>query len=179
MRLLAISGSLRRASTNTALLEALAANAPEGISVEIFRGVGDLPIFNPDDEDNAPAVVRDMLAAVRSSDGLIVSSPEYAHGMPGGLKNALDWMVSHDVAVGKPAMLVHASLRSAHSREHLTEVMRTMSFALHDGDVLEVGLLGKRPDQFAAILDEAGMRQRLTAVLAGFAVHVEAVAAGV
>jgi chromate reductase len=168
-RFLALSGSLREASTNTALLEAFAANAPDGVSIDVFRGIGTLPIFNPDDEMNLPCAVSDMLEAVRNSDGVIVSCPEYAHGIPGGLKNALDWMVSHDVVVGKPAMLVHASIRSTFSREHLSEVMRTMSFALFDGNAFEIRLTGMDLDQVAAALGDEDTCRHMAGALADFA----------
>ena len=85
-----------------------------------------------------------LIEAVTSADGIIVSCPEYAHGVPGGMKNALDWLVSRDAAVGKPAMLVHASARSLYARAALAEIMRTMSFAMYEDAVLEIALLGKK-----------------------------------
>jgi chromate reductase len=170
--ILTISGSLRAASTNTALLAAMARHAPDGCRLARYDGLGLLPIFNPDDEgDRTPAESMRLIEAVRRADGVVVSSPEYAHGVPGGLKNALDWLVSRDAAVGKPAMLVHASPRSAISRAALTEIMRTMSFDLHPGPELEIALIGKRPHEVAAILSEpasiALMRETLSA-FAGF-----------
>jgi NAD(P)H-dependent FMN reductase len=92
---------------------------------------------------------------VTAADGVVVSSPEYAHGVPGGLKNALDWLVSRDAAVGKPAMLVHASPRSLISRAALGEIMRTMSFDLYDGQELEIGLLGKKSREITSILAQS------------------------
>jgi chromate reductase, NAD(P)H dehydrogenase (quinone) len=154
---LAVSGSLRAASTNSALVCALTANAPAGCRIDVYDGMGDLPIFNPDDEgDRTPLAAARWIDAVAACDGLIVSCPEYAHGIPGGLKNALDWLVSRDVAVGKPAILVHASTRSLYCRNALSEVMRTMSFALYEGPELEVQLLGKKPDEVGLILADAG-----------------------
>src|SRR5271165_4999044 len=90
MRLLAISGSLRRASSNTAALEALAKLAPEGVKVLAYRELADLPPFNPDDdvEDAAPPhSVATLRSLVGASDALIIAAPEYAHGVPGVLKN--------------------------------------------------------------------------------------------
>ncbi|MER8431847.1 NADPH-dependent FMN reductase [Mesorhizobium caraganae] len=155
IELLAISGSLRAASTNSALLAALAANAPSDCRVAVYDGLGLLPIFNPDDEgERTPREAARLIGAVTSADGIIVSCPEYAHGVPGGMKNALDWLVSRDAAVGKPAMLVHASARSLYARAALAEIMRTMSFALCEDAVLEIGLLGKKPPEMEAILAE-------------------------
>lgn len=110
---LAISGSLRRVSTNTALLQAMAGSVADDISVEIYRDMGNLPIFNPDREGElTPPPVFDLAAKVRSADGLIIACPEYAHGIPGGLKNLLDWLVSRDEIPHKPVMLLRASSRS-------------------------------------------------------------------
>lgn len=152
--ILAISGSLRAASTNSALVAALARNAPEGCRVTVYDGLGRLPVFNPDEEgERTPREASAFIDAVTHADGIIVSCPEYAHGVPGGLKNALDWLVSRDAAVAKPAMLVHASPRSLFARAALAEIMRTMSFAMYDGG-LEIALLGKKQPEVDAILTE-------------------------
>ncbi|MBN9551244.1 MAG: NAD(P)H-dependent oxidoreductase, partial [Alphaproteobacteria bacterium] len=91
----------------------------------------------------------------------------YAHGVPGGMKNALDWLVSRDAAVGKPAMLVHASPRSLYARAALAEVMRTMSFALYE-ETLEIALLGKKPGEMEAILSQDANRQAMREAVRGF-----------
>ena len=85
------------------------------------------------------------------------------------MKNALDWLVSRDAAVGKPAMLVHASPRSLISRAALAEIMRTMSFDLYDGPELEIALLGKKPGDIADMLAEASNIERMQNALADFA----------
>ena len=168
--ILAISGSLRAASTNSALLKAMARNAPAGCRVEIHDGLGCLPIFNPDDEGERtpPEAVR-WIEAVTRADGLVVSCPEYAHGVPGGIKNALDWLVARDAAVGKPAMLVHASPRSLFARAALAEIMRTMSFSLYGRPELEIALIGKRPPEMAEILSEPANVALMRDCLAAFA----------
>src|SRR2546430_2182264 len=90
LNMLAISGSLRAASTNSALVSALARNAPTGCRLTVYDGLGRLPIFNPDDEgERTPLEASVLIDAVTRADGVIVSCPEYAHGVPGGLKNAL------------------------------------------------------------------------------------------
>ncbi|BAV48826.1 NADPH-dependent FMN reductase [Mesorhizobium loti] len=169
LNLLAISGSLRAASTNSALVAALARNAPAGCRVTVYDGLGRLPIFNPDDEgERTPPEAAFLIDAVTGADGIIVSCPEYAHGVPGGLKNALDWLVSRDAAVAKPAMLVHASPRSLFARAALAEIMRTMSFAMYEGG-LEIALLGKKPPEVEAILAEPGNVLAMRDALSAFA----------
>ena len=173
IEILAISGSLRAASTNSALIEALAANAPTDCRVTIYDGLGRLPIFNPDDEgERTPPEAARLIDAVTRADGIIVSCPEYAHGVPGGMKNALDWLVSRDAAVGKPAMLVHASPRSLYARAALAEIMRTMSFAIYEETALEIALLGKKPVEMEAILAEGANRQVMRDAVRGFAEFV-------
>ncbi|MGX9086790.1 NADPH-dependent FMN reductase [Mesorhizobium sp. 98Argb] len=170
LNLLAISGSLRAASTNSALAAALARNAPSGCRVTIYDGLGRLPIFNPDDEgERTPREAAELIDAVTAADGIIVSCPEYAHGVPGGLKNALDWLVSRDAAVAKPAMLAHASPRSLFARAALAEIMRTMSFAMYEDAVLEIALLGKRPPELEAILGEPENVMAMRNAVQGFA----------
>ena len=86
MRLLAISGSLRRASNNTAAMEALARIAPAGMSVIVYRDLSKLPPFNPDDDvdgEPKPAAVEAFRELVGASDAIVIAAPEYAHGVPG------------------------------------------------------------------------------------------------
>lgn len=167
--LIGLSGSLRAASTNTALLRALQQEAPQGCTLALYDRLGALPIFNADDEgERLPPEAARLNEAVSRADGVVISCPEYAHGIPGGLKNALDWLVSGPAAVGKPVMLVHASHRSLISRDALREVLHTMSFKVFPGPELEVPLLGKKPAEFAEILGDPSWRQRLRASLADF-----------
>jgi NAD(P)H-dependent FMN reductase len=114
LRLLALSGSLRAASSSTALLRTLAAMAPPGVELEVFEGLGDLPFFDPgldlDPNDyRAPEPVLRLRAALAAADGLVFCTPEYAFGIPGVLKNALDWVVSMGVVEGKPVAVLAAS----------------------------------------------------------------------
>lgn len=93
LNLVTISGSLRRASFNTALLENIPELAPEGLT---FRrlDISGLPVLNEDLEVDGmpPKAVRELQREIRASDGIIIATPEYNHGMPGGLKNAIDWL---------------------------------------------------------------------------------------
>ncbi len=153
MRLLALSGSVRQLSTNTALLRRLAELAPEAVTVDVFEGIGALPIFSPDREgDLTPTSVLAFAALVEKADGLIFSSPEYAHGIPGGLKNALDWLVSRSEIPEKPGMLLHASHRGDVALAALREVLTTIKVALVDEAFATVPLIGKTPDEVAALL---------------------------
>jgi len=175
MKLLGISGSLRRVSTNSALLRALAVNAPDGITIEISELIGELPIFNPDREgDLTPTTVEAFGCQIREADGLIFACPEYAHGIPGGLKNALDWMVSRDEIPGKPAMLVRASTRSDRALAALQEVLRTMSLKPMPEVGFSVHLLGKAAERMEEILSAAEARDGMREALARFDAFIRA-----
>lgn len=167
--LYALCGSQRKASTNRRLLEALRDNAPAGVSIEICELICELPIFNQDREgENTPAVVEEFAAKVRACDGIVIACPEYAHGLPGGLKNALDWLVSRDEVPFKPAMIAHASHRGDFVLEQLTEVLKTMSFRLVDEAFLRISLLGKSQDVQAAVLAVSAASNLLLSTLVKF-----------
>jgi chromate reductase len=92
MRILAVSGSLREGSYNTSLLRAAVEAAPEGIEVELWEGLADLPLYDEDlDDADAPESVRRLRADWAAADAILFSTPEYNGSVPGGLKNAIDW----------------------------------------------------------------------------------------
>ena len=92
MRILAISGSLRRASHNTALLREAAELAPEGVEVELYEGLDRLPPYNEDhDTDDPPAEVTRLRDEIREADAVLISTPEYNGTVPGQIKHAVDW----------------------------------------------------------------------------------------
>jgi len=130
LTLLTVSGSLRAVSSNGAVLDAVAALAPSHVRVTRFDGLADLPAFNPDldgeDATPPPAVAR-WRAAIAGADALVICSPEYAHGVPGALKNALDWLVSGPDVPGLPVAVVNATTRAHIAHASLIETLRTMS----------------------------------------------------
>ncbi len=146
MRLLVISGSMRRASTNRAALEALAQLAPEGVKVLVYDDLAKLPPFNPDDdiEDKPkPEPVETLRTLVNASDGLVIAAPEYAHGVPGALKNALDWLVASETFAGKPTALINTSPRAFHAQASLREILSTMAARLIPEASVSISLTGK------------------------------------
>ncbi len=167
MRVLAISGSLRAASTNTAILEAAALAAPPGMVVEVYRRLGSLPHFNPDLDGNPPPAAQALRAAVGSSDGLRFSTPEYAHGLPGSFKNALDWLVGSTEFPGKPVAVINLSPRSTFAAASLAEILRTMSARLIGPASVTLALPGRGTDAAALAADSRvgpALRAALTAL---------------
>ena len=112
MRILGISGSLRRGSYNRRLLRAAAATLPPEVAFEEFERLGDLPLYNEDREFFTPEPVQALKDAVAAADAVLIATPEYNHSIPGVLKNALDW-ASRPYATNpfreKPALVIGAS----------------------------------------------------------------------
>ncbi|MDM8358431.1 NADPH-dependent FMN reductase [Pandoraea communis] len=169
MKLLAISGSSRRNSTNTALLMAMKDFVPADVKLSVFHRLDTLPVFSPDSEgNNTPQQVIEFLELVSASDGIIISSPEYVRAIPGGLKNAIDWMVSRFEAVGKPIALAHASHRGDEMLASLRLVLSTVSDGFLEPLFLRVPLIGKSPEEIADVLSLSGYAAQISAFLSNF-----------
>jgi chromate reductase, NAD(P)H dehydrogenase (quinone) len=172
LHLLAISGSLRRGSSNTALLQAASALVPAGVEITVYDGLANLPHFNPDLNKAEPRSVTAFRARLREADGLLVSSPEYAHGVPGVLKNALDWLVGGEEFVGKPVALFNASPRAIHAQASLAETITTMSGCLVAEASITVPLLGTNLDT-TGIVSHPELSNAVRAAIIAFARAIE------
>jgi chromate reductase len=113
LRILGISGSLRRGSHNTSLLRAAAELLPPGVELDVYDGLRDLPPYDPDhDHALADPAVRRLRAAIAAADGVLIATPEYNGSIPGVLKNALDWAsrpFPDNALRGKPVAVIGAS----------------------------------------------------------------------
>jgi NAD(P)H-dependent FMN reductase len=162
-RIIAISGSLRPNSSNTSLLRALGNFVPDSIQYTLYQGLDKLPFFSPELADNAPASVSELRALIKNADGVIICTPEYAFGMPGVLKNALDWIVSSGELVDKPVVTVSASPspmggEKAHASLRLT--LSALSANLIEGGSLTVPAIRVKMDAEGIVTDE-GLRNEL------------------
>ena len=168
MRILALSGSIRSKSTNKLLLLATKSCAPADIEIVIYEGISDLPYFNPDlDFEGAvlPAPVQRLRDALRAANAFLISTPEYAHGMPGVLKNALDWLVSGPEMPGKSIGLIYGSAGDAsHAQAQLTEVLTTMSARVIPAAVLNVPGVRTQIDEKGEVRDDT-LKARLRALV--------------
>jgi chromate reductase, NAD(P)H dehydrogenase (quinone) len=157
IKILAVSGSLRRASVNSAVLHAASVLAPATIVVSICDALADIPLFNPDIEaSNPPAVLR-LRSQLKSADGLMIASPEYAHGVAGVIKNALDWIVGSGELEAKPIALLNTSIRAVHAYAALEETLKTMGGRIVPEASLKVPLPSNTIDQ-AGILASAELK---------------------
>jgi chromate reductase, NAD(P)H dehydrogenase (quinone) len=143
MKIIAISGSLRATSVNTAVLQAAGRLAPAGMQIEIFEGIGNLPFFNSDlDGDRLPREIAAFRTVIGAADGLLISSPEYARGVAGVMKNALDWLVGSFEFPNKLVALINTSPRATHALASLTITLETMSARLVQDASITLPLLG-------------------------------------
>jgi NAD(P)H-dependent FMN reductase len=171
LHLLAISGSLRAGASNTALLEAAALVAPPGVTIALYDALSMLPPFNPDldapDGVGLPPAVADFRTRIGRADGLLLSSPEYAHGIAGAFKNALDWLVGSVEFPGKPVAVLNASPWSVHAPAQLIEVLTTMNAHLVPEACVAVPLRGQRLDG-ATVAADPELAPVLRAAVAAF-----------
>jgi chromate reductase len=182
MRLLAISGSLRAASYNTALLRAAAEVAPPGVEVELYGGLESLPPYNQDRDTDDPAPeVKHLRDTVRAADALLFSTPEYNGTMPGQIKHAVDWASrpygAGSSLWGKPAAAVGASVTdygAVWAQDHLRKSLGLAGARVLDYE-LPVSRAHERFDQDGALVD-LELRDRLAEIIAKLAEQHEALA---
>jgi NAD(P)H-dependent FMN reductase len=164
MKILGLSGSLRAASINSALLRAAKRLAPPGVTLSVFAGVGALPLFNPDLEQCLPEPVVALHAAVAAADALIIASPEYAHGVSAPIKNTLDWLVSFEPFVDMPVAVLNASPRARHADAALRETLQTMSARIIEPASVSIALLGAKLDE-DGMVEDAGVADAIRGAL--------------
>jgi len=169
MKILGISGSLRTASVNAALLRAAATLTPYGVTLVVYDGLGNLPHFNPElDKEPRPLAVADFRSQLSNSAGVIISSPEYAHGIPGVLKNALDWLVASGELYEKPVALFNASPRTSYAQASLAETLTVMAARLIPEASINVSPpLGVGDDKLS-VTSTTNLSTRIECALASF-----------
>jgi chromate reductase len=176
MKVLAISGSLRRDSLNTRLLRAAAELAPSGVEVEILDPsvIKELPIYDADDDTTIPPVAaRRLRGAIRMADAILISTPEYNGTMPGGLKNAIDWASRPRESAAlahKPAAVIGATTGLFGAVWSQADARKALSIA--GAEVLEDEFpLGQADIAFGddGMLIEPELNERLAGILASLA----------
>lgn len=179
IKILAISGSLRAASSNTTLLRAAQQLAPDGVEVEIYDGIRELPFFDQDLESDPPAAVTQFREKIAAADGVFIATPEYNYGTSGVLKNAIDWASrppGQGVLIRKPAAIAGASgsdLGTVRAQLSLRD-----AFLGFDGDVVtkpevHIGRNYERFDSDGTLVDETS-RSLLAGLLAALVVKIDA-----
>jgi chromate reductase len=170
LRIIGVAGSLRRRSYNRALLQAACELSPAELIIEV-HSLDDLPLFNEDLEDgSAPPPVERLRSAVRSADGVLLVTPEYNHGVPGVLKNAVDWLsqpLRRSALEGKPVAMMGASTGQAGTARSQSQLRQ--AFVLTNSPVLQQPevLVGRAHEKFDANgqLNDAVTREFVTVFL--------------
>lgn len=154
-RVLAISGSTRAHSVNRLFINAVKELGASHFSIDLFDGLADIPHFNPDlDTEQPPAAVEAFREKVKLADGILICSPEYAMGVPGALKNALDWTVSTSDFSGKPVALITASLSGQKAHESLLGTLRVIEAKIEDDSQVVISFAKTKINQESRITDE-------------------------
>ena len=153
--ILAISGSLRLGSSNHAILRALGKMMLPDINYQIFNGINEIPAFDPDlDNNTPPPAVASFRKQLAEADGIIFCTPEYAYGVPGALKNALDWTVSSASFSGKPTALITASTGGENAHEALIKILGAIDANLIKEATLLISFVRSKMDAEGNIIDE-------------------------
>jgi len=164
-KILAISGSLREGSSNTQLLMLLGQWMPANVSYHVYQDMGKLPHFNPPAADElTPASVQELYRQINDADAVIICTPEYAFGVPGSLKNLLDWTVGPGNLMDKPVAIITASSVGEHAHASLLTTIGVLSAKIIEGGALLIPFIRSKMNADGNITDEI-TEQQLRAVL--------------
>lgn len=153
--ILAICGSTRKVSSNMAILRTIQSIVSGTLVVEIFTGIDAIPHFNPDlDVDPVPEAVTHFRAAIREADAVLICTPEYAMGVPGTLKNAIDWTVSSSEFSHKPTALITASSLGEKGHASLLETLRIIEADVTEDTQLLIPFVRSKVNTSGQITDE-------------------------
>lgn len=159
-KILAISGSLRQGSSNHAILTYLGSIAPADIEYTIYNNLALIPPFDPGlDTDTPPDAVTELRLLLTEADGLIICTPEYAFGVPGSLKNMLDWLVSSSTLVDKPVALITASLGGEYAHASLLLTLGALTAKLSDDTNLLIQFIRSKVDADGNVKDEETVKK--------------------
>lgn len=158
--ILAISGSLREGSSNTQILKLIGTWLPEETTYDIYDGMGALPHFSPVSEDEAyPKTVQSLHHQLDEADAIIICTPEYAFGLPGSLKNLLDWTVATGNFVDKPVAVITASSQGSYAHPSLLTTLGALSANIVDGAALLIPFIRAKMGASGNITDENTERE--------------------
>ena len=159
-QILAISGSTRKSSSNLNLIKAIIDFSSDELHIKIFQGLTDIPHFNPDiDNDHPPIAVTDFRRQLKEADGILICTPEYAMGVPGTLKNAIDWTVSSCEFSHKPVALITASSVGQKGDQSLLETLKIIESDISDDSQLLISFIKTKINSEGEIIDTGTLKQ--------------------
>jgi chromate reductase len=172
LNIMAISGSLRTDSSNTSILKFLQSTVPQH-NFWLYDGLDKLPHFNPVlDAEQPPVEVQNLRKAITGADGIIICTPEYAFGVPGSLKNMLDWTVSSGSWVDKPVALITASSVGENAHASLLKTLEVLTAGIVEGGTLLIPFIRAKmnaENQITNAQAEQDVKNVLKALLAAIA----------
>jgi NAD(P)H-dependent FMN reductase len=158
-KVIAICGSTRQNSINHSLIKAIVDLSAENLDITIFDGIANLPQFNPDnDGENVSDEVAHFRQLLDNAEGIIICTPEYAHGVPGTLKNAIDWTISSSQFPHKPTMLITASTDGTFGHKALLETLKAIEAKNIDNLQLVISFVKTKMSSENQITDEKTLR---------------------
>jgi chromate reductase, NAD(P)H dehydrogenase (quinone) len=167
-RVIALCGSTRSSSTNLNLIKAITELAKDKFAMSVFEGLTILPHFNPDlDTDNPPKEVRGFRNLLKKFDGILVCTPEYAMGVPGTLKNAIDWTVSSMEFSKKPVALITASSSGHKAHAALIDTLNVIEAKMTPDTQLLISFIKTKVNKEGKIIDDKTLNQ-VTNLIAAF-----------
>ncbi len=184
LKLVTLLGSLRQGSYNAMIARALPALAPAGVEIAPLPSIRGLPVYDADlQAEGIPALVAALGAAIRAADGVVIVTPEYNYSVPGGLKNAIDWIsrLPNQPFAGKPVAIQSASpggLGGARAQYHLRQVLVFLDAYLLNKPEVMVREVRSKVDEVTGTLGDAATRDHIALQLAAFAEFVRRVALG-
>ena len=161
-KILAIPGSLRGNSSSNQILPEIVALAPADIEIEIYNGLGSLPHFN--DPQLTPEIVIEFKKRISRADAVLICTPEYAFGIPGSLKNALDWTVGSGEFVHKPVAVITASSQGEKGHAALLLVLTAISAQVISESCLVIPSVRAKLDESGKIRDDS-LRTKLSQIV--------------
>lgn len=167
-KILAICGSTRKQSSNLNLIRFIEQLCTDQFEFDIFTGLKEIPQFDPDDDISpAPKTVDSFRKMIKEADGVIICTPEYAMGVPGSLKNAIDWTVSSAEFSDKPTALITASSVGEKGHAALLETLKIIECAIPEEIQLLIPFIKTKINQEGKVIDE-GTLASLNSLLSGF-----------
>ena len=153
--ILAISGSTRKQSSNLNLIKAIEKLYANELSIKIYDGLLNLPQFNPDDDtENPPVQVTDLRKQIKEANGILICTPEYAMGVPGSLKNLLDWTVSSSDFSNKPVVAITASSSGQKAHLSLLATLQVIEALINERTQLLISFIKTKVNDRQQITDE-------------------------
>lgn len=154
-KIIAISGSTRASSTNLNLIKAIANLSTDLFEITVFEGLTEIPHFNPDfDTENPPQKVTDFRNILSAHEGILICTPEYAMGVPGTLKNAIDWTVSSMEFSKKPIALITASSMGQKGHQSLLETLHIIEANVSEETALLISFVKTKINTEGQITDQ-------------------------